>query len=349
MAYYQIQDTDNMEGHKFEYFCADVLRKNGFEDVRVTPGSGDSGADIIAKKKDINGFITYVIQCKRYSDKVGVKAVQEAYFAKSRYGGMIAVVLTNNYFTKQAIEDAQSTGVRLWNRDALSKLIKSAYPTKPLRSNRWKVETTYPEQASKNESVGCLTEIISFILAVLFFGLILHGCVAVFAPSSKDENTKQNSDESSISEIEKPSIWAKEYTPLSDFEYYIDDDGIHIKDCNSRSKTIYVAATYDYEGRNLPVAAIERGSVFNSCDSIIISEGITNIDNAAFNGCGAKYVYLPSTLTDFNGWSYFHKGEKIYYGGDKDSWNSIFTWKRSSLDFVEIICDASISDLLDMG
>ena len=29
---------DHMEGHEFEYFCADLLKKNHFENVEVTPG-----------------------------------------------------------------------------------------------------------------------------------------------------------------------------------------------------------------------------------------------------------------------------------------------------------------------
>ncbi|MDD3142074.1 MAG: restriction endonuclease [Lachnospiraceae bacterium] len=38
-----------MEGHEFEYFCADLLRKKGFIAVEVTKVSGDYGIDILAK------------------------------------------------------------------------------------------------------------------------------------------------------------------------------------------------------------------------------------------------------------------------------------------------------------
>lgn len=31
---------DEMEGHDFEYYCAGILKKNGFENVEVTKGSG---------------------------------------------------------------------------------------------------------------------------------------------------------------------------------------------------------------------------------------------------------------------------------------------------------------------
>ena len=63
---------DELEGHDFEYFCADILRANGFLEVEVTKGSGDFGADILAEKDGI----TYAVQCKCYDKPIGVKAVQ---------------------------------------------------------------------------------------------------------------------------------------------------------------------------------------------------------------------------------------------------------------------------------
>ena len=41
---------EDMEGHEFEYFCADLLKQKGFVDVEVTKGSGDYGVDILAEK-----------------------------------------------------------------------------------------------------------------------------------------------------------------------------------------------------------------------------------------------------------------------------------------------------------
>ena len=52
------QSYDEMEGHEFEYFCADLLEKRGFEEVEVTKGSGDYGVDILAEKDGV----TYAIQ-----------------------------------------------------------------------------------------------------------------------------------------------------------------------------------------------------------------------------------------------------------------------------------------------
>lgn len=108
-----IQQIDCMSGSEFEQFCADILRKNGFYDVRVMGGSGDQGVDIVARK----GKSRYAIQCKCYSNKLGNTPVQEVFAGRIHYGCDVAAVMTNNYFTPGAIELARSTGVFLWDRD----------------------------------------------------------------------------------------------------------------------------------------------------------------------------------------------------------------------------------------
>lgn len=113
---------DYMEGHQFEYFCADILRKNGFLNVEVTQGSGDHGIDILADKDDVS----YAIQCKCYSSNIGNSAVQQALSGKCYYKKDIAVVLTNRYFTAQAIEEANANSVKLWDRDRLNQMIEQS-------------------------------------------------------------------------------------------------------------------------------------------------------------------------------------------------------------------------------
>ncbi|HIZ42274.1 MAG TPA: restriction endonuclease [Candidatus Gemmiger excrementigallinarum] len=112
---------DTMEGHEFEYFCADLLQHNGFTDVEVTQASGDFGIDVLAQKDGV----TYAIQCKCYADPVGNHAVQEALSGAQFYHCMVAVVMTNNYFTPAAIETAQRTNVLLWNRDKVLEMASS--------------------------------------------------------------------------------------------------------------------------------------------------------------------------------------------------------------------------------
>lgn len=116
-----VKNFDSMNGHDFEYFCADLLKKNGYSNVEVTQGSGDHGVDVLAEKDGIS----YAIQCKCYSSNIGNAAVQQAHTGKTIYKKDIAVVLTNRYFTSQAIEEAEILGVKLWDRDKLNEFIEN--------------------------------------------------------------------------------------------------------------------------------------------------------------------------------------------------------------------------------
>ncbi len=115
-----VKELDEMEGYDFEYFCAELLRKRGFVDVTVTKGSGDYGVDVLAEKDGV----TYGIQCKAYATPVGVKAVQEAYAGKEYYDRMVGAVLTNQYFTKPAVEAAKKLKILLWDRGYLDSMIE---------------------------------------------------------------------------------------------------------------------------------------------------------------------------------------------------------------------------------
>lgn len=115
-----VGDMDRMEGHDFEYFCADLLAKKGFIEVEVTKGSGDYGIDVLAEKDGV----TYAIQCKCYAAPVGVKAVQEAYSGRDYYDRMVGAVMTNQYFTSPAVEAAKKLKILLWDRGYLERMME---------------------------------------------------------------------------------------------------------------------------------------------------------------------------------------------------------------------------------
>lgn len=114
-----VTNVDRMEGHEFEYFCAELLERCGFEAVTVTRGSGDQGVDILAFKEDIK----YAIQCKNYSAPLGNKSIQEVFAGKTFYHCHVGVVMTNSTFTKGAKELADSVGVILWDKSRLDKMM----------------------------------------------------------------------------------------------------------------------------------------------------------------------------------------------------------------------------------
>ena len=113
------KELDEMDGHAFEYFCADLLERNGFYEVEVTKGSGDYGVDVLAEKDGV----TYAVQCKRYDSPVGIRAVQEACAGREFYDRMVGAVMTNQYFTKPAMEAARKLKILMWDREYVEELM----------------------------------------------------------------------------------------------------------------------------------------------------------------------------------------------------------------------------------
>lgn len=122
---YDMSRIDAMEGHEFERFIADLLRKLGYQKVEVTPGSGDQGVDVLAEKDGVR----YAIQCKCYSSDLGNTPVQEVNTGKMIYRCHVGVVVTNRCFTQSAREAAKATGVLLWDRSKLESLISQVQVT----------------------------------------------------------------------------------------------------------------------------------------------------------------------------------------------------------------------------
>ena len=117
----ELEAIDQMEGHDFEFWCADLLEDLGFEKVTVTPGSGDQGVDITAEKDDVK----FAFQCKCYQSDLGNTPIQEVFTGKTMYKCHVGVVMTNSYFTKSALTAADATGILLWDRDKIADLIAS--------------------------------------------------------------------------------------------------------------------------------------------------------------------------------------------------------------------------------
>ncbi|WP_141507012.1 restriction endonuclease [Bacillus mycoides] len=117
-----IEVIDAMDGYQFEEFVAQLFQDMGYK-TEVTSSSGDYGIDVIMKRKGLD----IGIQAKRYSDKVPNKAVQEVIAGIAFYNLDQGLVITNNYYTKQAQNQAKSTNVLLWDRDILQQKLREVY------------------------------------------------------------------------------------------------------------------------------------------------------------------------------------------------------------------------------
>lgn len=128
-----LSQIDYMDGHSFEYWCANLLRRIGYKDVYVTQGSGDQGVDIVAVKDGVR----HAFQCKRYSSKVGNTPVQEVYAGMKMYNCSVGTVITNQTFTDGAFELAERVVVNLWDRHTLETLVSRIdIPTRPFTDDK---------------------------------------------------------------------------------------------------------------------------------------------------------------------------------------------------------------------
>jgi restriction system protein len=117
-----IGEIDQMDGITFERRLVHLFNALGYN-VEQTRARGDYGADLVLERDSVR----IVVQAKRWTKNVGVKAIQEAVAAKPMYRCERAMVVTHRYFTDQAKRLARANDVRLWDRDELvSALLRGA-------------------------------------------------------------------------------------------------------------------------------------------------------------------------------------------------------------------------------
>lgn len=134
----ELHNVDSMSanGWEFEEYCAKLLLHNGFINAEVTPKSNDYGVDVVATNSD---GVRYAVQCKCYSSKLGNAPIQEVAAGKKYYKCQVGVVMTNNYFTDNAINLAENNGILLWDRDKLKSMIAIYVGTTPSKPNAYKI------------------------------------------------------------------------------------------------------------------------------------------------------------------------------------------------------------------
>ncbi|QQC96975.1 restriction endonuclease [Mammaliicoccus sciuri] len=89
----RIYDVDKMDGIEFEYYLEALFSKLKYK-PNVTKASHDYGADLILKNENKK----IVVQAKRSSSKIGIKAVQEIYAAQKFHGADEAWIVTNSFY-----------------------------------------------------------------------------------------------------------------------------------------------------------------------------------------------------------------------------------------------------------
>lgn len=113
-----IGDFERLGGLEFESYIQKLFQILGYTVVK-TKASGDQGADLIISKDNEK----IAVQAKKYSGGVSNKAIQEVVAAKNYYKTDGALVITNSFYTKGAIDLALANKVELWDGKKLNAII----------------------------------------------------------------------------------------------------------------------------------------------------------------------------------------------------------------------------------
>jgi restriction system protein len=116
----QIQELDSFSGEKFEFYLKKLFEDLGYKNIKTTQKTRDFGVDLIMFNDQGNKI---VIQAKRYKSTVGIDAINEAVGTRLPEKADEVWVVTNNYFTKPALEHAKKNAVKIIDRDSLIDLI----------------------------------------------------------------------------------------------------------------------------------------------------------------------------------------------------------------------------------
>jgi restriction system protein len=113
----------NLQPKEFELIVAELYQEMGYE-TKLTKSSYDGGVDIIAEKKKTGKKEILFIQCKRYSNNVGIRPVRELLGVISDSKATKAAMITCSNFSREAKKFASSNPrIELINMKELTKLL----------------------------------------------------------------------------------------------------------------------------------------------------------------------------------------------------------------------------------
>lgn len=117
-----------LNSRKFEILLADILEVFGFE-IELTKHTRDGGIDLIAiKHNDILGVQKYLLEAKRWRNKVGVQPVRSLVFLHGYHKASKSILVTTSEFTKGAweLQNEFKYTLDLKDRKALRRWVSTA-------------------------------------------------------------------------------------------------------------------------------------------------------------------------------------------------------------------------------
>ena len=149
-----------------------------------------------------------------------------------------------------------------------------------------------------------------------------------------------------------PEIDTKVYpaTKLTSFYLNLNSDyTITLKALEVHDEACYIPSKYTVDGKYYTVSYIDDACFFGRTSLKVLSlpEGVKTIANNAFNSCGIRTFYFPSTLNNIYGiFEYLNHKTTIYYAGTPEQWRSIVGSKDCPSN-VKVICNVPVLNTSD--
>lgn len=118
-----INEINQMSSSEFEALLSHLFKQQGYQVKRI-PKSDEIDAELLLKKE----YDVIVVQAKRRSLEIDDSAVNGLVLAAEKYNANKKWIITNSYYTSDAILQAHLKSVALLNRNDLLQMLK-AYNT----------------------------------------------------------------------------------------------------------------------------------------------------------------------------------------------------------------------------
>ena len=157
----------------------------------------------------------------------------------------------------------------------------------------------------------------------IVIGVVVLGIIGVIF--SKEENKETVQEKATVQNEEED---VRETFSIESFEYTLEDNNIFLERYKGKDDALTIDASYNVDGKDYATNLSEFQVSSDFVKTLIINEGITELNNSIFNSCEVTKVYLPKSLSVIydNTIAYLWSDDKIalYYGGSEDDWNNVF-------------------------
>jgi restriction system protein len=127
MERWSLGQLQEIEPYNFEKLLAQLFRKMGYT-VEETQYSHDRGIDLIIRVVHFGLSHSWIVQAKRYTEPVGVKAVRE--YSSLRYRDRVdgVIIVATSSFTREGQDEAAEHNVKLIDGNLLVEILNHYLP-----------------------------------------------------------------------------------------------------------------------------------------------------------------------------------------------------------------------------